>query len=410
MESAFRKFLPPPPPGALPRSYRDAAGSLDALPPPVRELVEMWRQLRDQEMRGICADGSIQQGLFSLATCGAPTHPAAAAARRWLGMLSAEQRAAVTRPVDAHEWHNWDNTPMVLRAGLVELYDLGEAQKRAALDVLRASLSPEGYELARNLMRLNAFLGDIVGQPNIMREWDYALTIFGEPSESEPWGWQFFGHHLALNCLFVGGQMTLTPTFMGAEPNIIDEGEFAGTRFFEKQESGALALMRSLPVPMQAQATIFASMRTADQIPCRFHQFDGRMRGGAYQDNRVVPYEGAFVSEFTQLQRRDLLDVVEAYLLPLPNAPRQARIEEIQRHIDTTRFAWIGETGDESPFYYRIHSPVVLIEFDHHQGVFLNNEEPAKFHIHSVIRTPNGNDYGRDILRQHQEHAHHGGK
>jgi hypothetical protein len=28
---------------------------------------------------------------------------------------------------------------------------------------------------------------------------------------------------------------------------------------------------------------------------------------------------------------------------------------------------------------------------------------PGKAHIHSVVRTPNGNDYGKDLLRQHYE-------
>jgi hypothetical protein len=32
---------------------------------------------------------------------------------------------------------------------------------------------------------------------------------------------------------------------------------------------------------------------------------------------------------------------------------------------------------------------------------------PYKEHIHAVVRTPNGNDYGKDLLRQHYErHAH----
>ncbi len=28
---------------------------------------------------------------------------------------------------------------------------------------------------------------------------------------------------------------------------------------------------------------------------------------------------------------------------------------------------------------------------------------PFKEHIHTVMRTPNGNDYGKDLLRQHYE-------
>jgi hypothetical protein len=36
---------------------------------------------------------------------------------------------------------------------------------------------------------------------------------------------------------------------------------------------------------------------------------------------------------------------------------------------------------------------------------------PGKAHIHSVVRTPNGNDYGKDLLRQHyarHDHSHPG--
>jgi hypothetical protein len=55
----------------------------------------------------------------------------------------------------------------------------------------------------------------------------------------------------------------------------------------------------------------------------------------------------------------------------------------------------MGGFGDNDVFYCKVHSPVLLIEFDLHKGVFLNNDEPKKFHIHVVVRTPNGKDYGR---------------
>ena len=47
------------------------------------------------------------------------------------------------------------------------------------------------------------------------------------------------------------------------------------------------------------------------------------------------------------------------------------------------------------------------IEFDHQMPVALPGPRvPGKAHIHSVVRTPNGNDYGKDLLRQHyQRHA-----
>jgi len=40
-------------------------------------------------------------------------------------------------------------------------------------------------------------------------------------------------------------------------------------------------------------------------------------------------------------------------------------------------------------------------------GVLLTNAEPEKFHVHTLVRTPNGNDYGLDLLRMHYEHAPH---
>jgi hypothetical protein len=55
----------------------------------------------------------------------------------------------------------------------------------------------------------------------------------------------------------------------------------------------------------------------------------------------------------------------------------------------------------DSAFYYRIQSPVILIEFDHQRPANLvkfakDPKAPTQQHIHCVVRTPNGNDYGKD--------------
>ncbi len=39
-------------------------------------------------------------------------------------------------------------------------------------------------------------------------------------------------------------------------------------------------------------------------------------------------------------------------------------------------------------------------ELDHHCGVFLDYDTPKPFHIHTVLRTPHGNDYGRAWVRE----------
>jgi hypothetical protein len=78
-------------------------------------------------------------------------------------------------------------------------------------------------------------------------------------------------------------------------------------------------------------------------------------------------------------------------------------MEEIRAHLDETYFAWKGEVGPTGVFYYRIQSPVVYIEFDHQGPVALDGprDVATRRHVHTVVRTPNGNDYGKDLLRQH---------
>jgi hypothetical protein len=78
----------------------------------------------------------------------------------------------------------------------------------------------------------------------------------------------------------------------------------------------------------------------------------------------------------------------------------------VEKHIENTWFTWIGGTQDDSVFYYRIQSPVILVEFDHQRPANLSSfakdpKIPTQQHIHCVVRTPNGNDYGKDLLRQH---------
>jgi hypothetical protein len=149
------------------------------------------------------------------------------------------------------------------------------------------------------------------------------------------------------------------------------------------------------------------SMMGGDLPEGRRHFADNLHLGGAFQDNRIVPYEGLKGSELSALQRRELMDLVDKYFMSLPDGPRQARLAEVEKHLSDTHFCWIGGFSEESPFYYRVQSPVTFIEFDHHAGVFLTNAEPAKFHVHTIVRTPNGNDYGFDLLRQHYKHAPH---
>jgi len=375
--------------------------------PRAADLFGTWAKLGAAPFAGLTTDGHVQPGLFSLQAEDAPTPAMIAAVTDLLRRLTPAQRSATRFPVDSQLWRHWQNTELYVEHHGLRLDEVDASIQAAVMAVVRASLSAKGYDVTRDVMRLNRFLGDLVGGPEVLGEWAYIFCLFGDPSESEPWGWQLFGHHLCLNCFVIGRQMVLTPCFFGAEPNYADTGPFAGIRLFQDEERAGLALMRSLPAQQQNRAIVAHSMMGGDLPAGRRHFADNLHLGGAYQDNRIVPYEGLRGSELSALQRRDLMDLVAAYVAPLPSGPLAARLAEVERHLAETHFCWIGGFAEQSPFYYRIQSPVIFIEFDHHAGVFLTNAEPAKFHVHTIVRTPNGNDYGVDLLRLHYQHAPH---
>ena len=404
----YRSFLPPPGTskiaGPTPRAHTEARTKNN---PRAQGLLSNWERMLNGPFRGITTDGSAIPELFAPRPEGAPTLAMIEAVNALLARMSPEQKQRSSFPVGSNHWRRWQNTELYLEDYGLRLDEVGEPLREAVMAVLRAGMSAHGYELSRNVMRLNRFLGDLIGGPAVLGEWSFTFCLFGEPSASEPWGWQFFGHHLVLNCFVLGEQMVLTPAFWGAEPNYADHGPFKGIHIFQDEERAGLKLMRSFSAEQQKRAIIYHSMMGGDLPEGRRHFADNLHLGGAFHDNRVVPYEGLRGNELSALQRRDLMDLVEKYLAVLPEGPRRARTAEVERHMAETHFCWIGGFSEDSPFYYRVQSPVTFIEFDHHAGVFLTNPEPAKFHVHTIVRTPNGNDYGFDLLRQHYKTAPH---
>jgi hypothetical protein len=222
------------------------------------------------------------------------------------------------------------------------------------------------------------------------------MSVMGTPSADGPWGWQIDGHHLIVNCFVLGDQIVMTPMFLGSEPVAAHEGPYAGTRVFQAEERGGLALMRALTPEQRRQATIAA------ELP-------GEVFTAAFRDNFELKYEGIRGDVLSSGQQRLLLDVLETYVGRIRPGHAAIRLGEVKRHFAETHFAWMGGADEDSVFYYRIHSPVILIEFDHQRGIAFDNDTPSRHHIHTVVRTPNGNDYGRDLLRQHHarfDHTH----
>jgi hypothetical protein len=382
------------------REYAEAA-TRDSFAGP---MIEGWQKLYPQPFTGITNDGVLRAGLYPLgpARAGeeAPTADMVATARKLLDALSLEQASRLSYTVDAPEWQSWANPEFMQHDTGLRLDELDAPIRDAVFAVVEASLSPAGFELVRNLMRINGFLGELVELPLLMNEFSYNFALFGEPSETKPWGWQLFGHHAALNCLVAGTQLVISPVFMGAEPDVIDAGPYQGVAVFKERIALARQLMAELPPALRAEATVYESMVDPAMPEGRLHAGDERHLGGCFQDNRVIPYEGIPVTDMPAEARAILDAVVEDFIAYLPDGPKSARRREITGRYDETFFSWIGGWEGEEAFYFRLQSPVVILELDHHTGVFLSNGEPAPFHMHTVVRTPNGNDYGRELVHQ----------
>lgn len=357
--------------------------------PFLRELLDYWKGLYDEPFVGVTSDGTVRN-VWHLRTGPAAGSAAADAASALLASLSPAERATVQYPIDAPEWRSWSNPEFVFfRTGL-RLDDQADAVVEAALAVVEASLSVEGHARVLEAMGLNGYLGELVDLPRIMNDRSYWFALYGEPGAGS-WGWQLFGHHVAVHSVFAGTRQVIAPVFLGAEPALTGDERRS---LFEAREQDALELASSLTPQQRASAVVFGSVLDPSMPEGRLHPADERHVAGAFRDNRVVPYEGIPASDLTDAQWTLLRALMEDFHRLLPPEQLALTMTEIDAHRDETWFSWYGATDGTQPFYFRIQSPVILAELDHHAGVWLSNRLPARFHIHTTLRLPNGNDYG----------------
>jgi hypothetical protein len=353
-----------------------------------------------EPFRGITTNGTVQPGLFRIKSTGVSTEPVRNAAVAFLAALTSGQRAKTKFPVDDPEWRKWMNVHRYTRQG-VSFQEMSEAQRAAAFGLLRASLSAKGLKLSQDIMKLNHTLGEL-NNDNFTEygEWLYHITVMGEPSATQPWGWQIDGHHLIINYFVLGNQVVMSPVFVGSEPVVARSGKYKGVSILQDEQARGLKFLRALNEAQRKVAVIESSK------PGNNNQAEG------FKDNVVVPYAGLRASELNATQRVELLGLAQLFVDYQQSGHAAVKLEEVKAHLDETHFAWIGGDSDDSVFYYRIHSPVILIEFDHQRPANTRHlakdpQLPIRDHIHVVIRTPNGNDYGKDLLRQHYAQQQH---
>lgn len=347
----------------------------------------------NQPYKGITAKGEVEPGLFAIRSTGVSTAPVRKAAEAFLASLSEAQRAKTKFAVDDIEWRKWMNQDFYVRQGM-GFAEMSEAQREAAFGLMKAGLSAKGMQLSRDIMRLNHTLGELTGNLPRYGEWAYWITVMGEPSADKPWGWQMDGHHLIINYFVLGDQVVMTPLFVGSEPVIASSGKYAGLKILQEEQALGLKMLLALDEGQRKQA-ILTTVKTSN------HNLTE-----AFQDNAVIDYAGVKASSLNAGQKQQLLGLIGRFIDNMEPGQAKVKMADVRKHLDQTYFAWKGGSETESVYYYRIHSPVVMIEFDHQRPAGLtpfskNPQMPDHDHIHIVVRTPNGNDYGKDLLRQH---------
>ena len=377
----------------LPWAYGQEKNSVDTA-----EKFRQWSEQyeRDglaQPFKGVTTNGEVVPGLFEISPTGVATESVRNAAEKFIASLTTVQLARTMFPVNDIQWRKWMNQHFYVRQG-ISFQEMTDTQRDLAFGLMRASLSARGFEITRNVMRLNETLAELADDHVFLGEWLYFMTIMGRPSATEPWGWQLSGHHAIVNYFVLGDQVVMTPLFLGSEPVRATSGKYKGITILQQEQNDGLEMVQALSDAQQHKAVL------------NFSKTGNNNLGEAFKDNIVLDYAGIRANEFADASRRRLRELIQLYASNMDDGHARAKMNEIDKHIDNTWFAWIGGTQTNSAFYYRIQSPVILIEFDHQRPANLakfasDPNKPTQQHIHTVVRTPNGNDYGKDLLRQH---------
>ena len=288
--------------------------------------------------------------------------------------LSSELLADASFPLGHKESYSWTNLPPGRDEdrGGIRFGELSINQLTRFYEVLNVFLSDDGYTKVSLITKdTEKPLSDI--SPNFWASNPYHIALFGNPETDGSWGFQLDGHHLALNFLVHGDAVSIVPALIGTAPAIID-----GTVVLEDERGNAFALLNSLEENQKKKAIQkgrrglqVGAGRSTD--PFLNHDYSEFVGGGLK------------ASEMNASQKEHLRNLIKTYVYNLETEFADIWMTDIDAGLDDTYFVWIGGTTINDPIYYRVFNPAVWIEF---------NNESGLDHIHTIIRSPDGKDYG----------------
>ena len=316
-----------------------------------------------------------------------------------ISSLAVEQRRQTLVPLIDDRRATWSNLPVIMAPPTgIMLEELSDTQRHLVHQMLRLSLSSQGYGKSAAIMWIDDILFEIeqddlkanpqernnkirVAIADSRSSGNYALAIFGDPNK-ENWGWKITGHHLAINITVSAGQIGFTPMFIGSNPRQVNSGRYAGWMALPHEGSLGLELMLSLD-PEQRKKT------RLDGIP-------NDVITGPGQRKNIPKFGGLKSALLRPNQAQKLRQLVLEYLQNArpESATRQLRLIE-DSGWDSLWFSWAGDTNESGQFYYRVQGERILIEYNR------QNEN----HDHAILRDPT-NDYGELWLQHHYREFH----
>jgi hypothetical protein len=310
----------------------------------------------------------------------------AKAATAFLNSLSAEEKAQAIFKFESEEKAerlNWHFIPKE-RKGL-PIKAMSEPQRALAKALLKTGLSDDGYHKAEIIQGLEAVLREMEKDTTGKRDPEkYFVSIFGTPGGKEPWGWRWEGHHQSFNYTCAGdGAPTMTPSFFGSNPGVVQAGPKKGTRVLGKEEDLGRALIKSLDEEQRKKAVIL------QDAPKDILNVPGR------SDTKP---EGISYAALKGDQQKQLVELTKVYLLrcrPDVAAEDWSRVEKAG--LDKLHFAWAGGFELGEPHYYRVQAGNFVVEYD--------NVQNGANHPHSVWRDFD-RDFGADVLAEHYKKSH----
>jgi hypothetical protein len=306
------------------------------------------------------------------------------AAENFLAALDDEQVAAATFAIGDEERENWHFVPTE-REGL-SVKEMSPAQRDLAHVLLSSGMTNTGYAKAVTIMTLEHILWEMENESPKRDPEKYFVAIFGEPAMEGVWGWRFEGHHLSLNFTVADGRVvSVTPSFMGANPDHVKQGPRRGLRVLGREAGIARKLFESLDEGQRERATI-AEVAPKDIITAQ----EGEVEH--------LGHAGLPVSEFNAEQKAVLKALIREYVLRHRSRVADYDLEAIEEAgLEKIHFAWSGGSKPGEGFYYRVQGPTFLFEY-------CNTQNDAN-HSHAVWRNFDG-DFGRDVLGEHVAKHH----